>query len=186
MRVVSKNCTVYRPIFGASKHNIKELLIIFFSFGLTMSVRVLSPEELEIQLCRLHNVLSSLPESLAYSSQHYFFENFAPDPDAVEYTGSIEEGVNKALENILAPKGRIDSIELRERGPGLVAVVNVLRKYTKDYPTNVVLQKWIFDLIEAGLKYGGSVRLIQKQLISDLYNSHCSKRSSLMMLSCPN
>ncbi|KAL5536596.1 hypothetical protein ACEPAF_419 [Sanghuangporus sanghuang] len=122
-----------------------------------MSVRVLSPEELEIQLNRLHNVLSSLPSSLPCSSNNYYFIGFGPDPDILDLVGSVPGAVNNALENAFAPMGRINGITLLERGPGLVAVVDVLRGYTKDFPTDVVLQKWITDLTEAGIKAGGSI-----------------------------
>ncbi|KAL5485650.1 hypothetical protein ACEPAI_6691 [Sanghuangporus weigelae] len=61
-----------------------------------MSVRVLSPEELEIQLNRLHNVLSSLPSSLPCSSNIYYFIGFGPDPNILELVGSVPVEGNEA------------------------------------------------------------------------------------------
>ncbi|KAL5529773.1 hypothetical protein ACEPAG_5760 [Sanghuangporus baumii] len=101
-----------------------------------------------------------LPDSLPYSNQFYFFENFAPDPEKVDLIGSVAWAVNDAFEIVLAPKGRHHGIELKERGPELVTVVDVLRRYTEAFSADVVLQKWILDLIEAGMNAGGSVESI--------------------------
>ncbi|OCB87760.1 hypothetical protein A7U60_g5083 [Sanghuangporus baumii] len=121
-----------------------------------MSVRILSPEELEEILQELTRQLTCLGSNILDGSNHYNFQNFAYDPSEAADIG--EEGaVNHTLEVILAPKGRGKGIEFKEKGPGLMAVVDVLRYYNKKYEGNAVLQKWVRDLLDAAIKSGEAV-----------------------------
>ncbi|KAL5512313.1 hypothetical protein ACEPAG_3305 [Sanghuangporus baumii] len=121
-----------------------------------MSVRVLPPEELEEELQELTRRLTCLAGNVLDGNEHYNFQNFVYDATEADDIG--EEGaVNHALEVILAPKGRGNGIEFTEKGPGLTAVVDVLRYYNNKYERNAVLQKWVHDLLDAAIKSGEAV-----------------------------
>jgi hypothetical protein len=87
----------------------------------------------------------------------YQFQNFALDPEKVEDFGGKDCAVNHGLKIIFCPQGRRDGpIVLKEQGPGLVAVVDVLEKWIQIYLKSMVLQKWISNLATAA-KYVGVV-----------------------------
>lgn len=122
-----------------------------------MSVRILSSEELEVKLLQLRCALSTLPASVPYSNQCYNFTVFGLFEEDIEDYGR-QGAVNHILEVTFCPNGRKNEpIQLKERGPGLEAVVDVLAQYTSEFPTDTVLQKWIDDLLEAAIRTGGSV-----------------------------
>lgn len=124
-----------------------------------MSVQLLPSEELEELLNRLRNCLSSLPTNIPQSNHHYNFSLYAPDPEEAEDFG-VDGALNHALEVTFCPGGRKDGITFLEQGPGLTAVVDVLRKYNNDYPKHAVLQKWVHDLLESAIKAGGLVSIL--------------------------
>ncbi|OJA09964.1 hypothetical protein AZE42_11746 [Rhizopogon vesiculosus] len=85
----------------------------------------------DTKLQRLRTALTHLPDCTPLDNSKYQFEHFTPDPEKVEEYGSAGAAVNDALEVTFAPKGRKDEstpcpFEFQERGPGLVAVVDVL------------------------------------------------------------
>ncbi|KAG2080281.1 uncharacterized protein F5147DRAFT_661346 [Suillus discolor] len=62
-----------------------------------------------------------------------------------------EAALNNVLEVTFAPRGRKDEsapcpFEFQERGPGLVAVVDVLTAALNEFPDSVLLRKWVHDL----------------------------------------
>jgi hypothetical protein len=61
----------------------------------------------------------------------------------------VEGALNRDLEITFCPKGRCELIVLKEAGPGLEAVAEVLDEWTEKFPKSMVLQKWIIDLIAA-------------------------------------
>ncbi|KAG0700976.1 hypothetical protein DFH29DRAFT_1069907 [Suillus ampliporus] len=82
------------------------------------------------QLSHLRTALAQLPHSIPLGNSKYNFEHYAPDPERVELYGSTEAALNNVLEVTFAPRGRKDEsapcpFEFQERGPGLVAVVDV-------------------------------------------------------------
>jgi len=80
------------------------------------------------------------------SFPRYNFQDFAPDPDWVEKIGTIEGAVNQELEVRLGMRAN-GPIEFVERGPAVEAPVNVLDQYTRQFPCNGLLAKWIDDAI---------------------------------------
>ncbi|KAI0739258.1 hypothetical protein C8Q80DRAFT_1275395 [Daedaleopsis nitida] len=58
-------------------------------------------------------------------------------------SGLSEEDVSSAL------KAEHGPFLLKGRGPGLCAIVSVLSAFTLDFPQDVIIQKWIEDLIAA-------------------------------------
>jgi hypothetical protein len=64
------------------------------------------------------------------------------DPKKAEEFGGIDSAVNHALEIIFWPQGwQSGPIILKEQGPGLVAVVDVLETHIKSFPKSLILQK---------------------------------------------
>lgn len=105
-------------------------------------------------LDKLETALSHLPDNIPLGNQRYNFEHFSPDPEKIDLYGTSEAAVNQELEVTFAPKGRRDDsapcpFEFEERGPGLVAVVKVLRDVLHEYPNSAILQKWMKDLSKA-------------------------------------
>ncbi|KAG2754086.1 hypothetical protein P692DRAFT_20721415, partial [Suillus brevipes Sb2] len=93
----------------------------------------------------LETALSHIPDNIPLGNQRYNFEHFS-DPEKIELYGTSEAAVNQELEVTFAPKGRRDDsapcpFEFEERGPGLVAVVKVLRDVLHEYPNSAILQK---------------------------------------------
>jgi hypothetical protein len=120
-----------------------------------MAVELRMPAEIKDRLKTLKTLLLDLPDSVPDGGQHYDFVHFVPDPDKVEDFGREDCAVNHALDITFCPQGRQDGpIILKEKGPGLVSVVDVLDHWTQAYPTSAVLQKWVFDLIDAAKHLG--------------------------------
>lgn len=124
------------------------------------SVQILSPQQLEQQLSLLRSLLAGLPNSIPASNEHYRLSSYLPSEEDINTYG--EEGaVNHDLEVIFCPQSRQHGpIHLQERGEGLLAVSDVLRKYTAKFPDSVILQKWIFDLAEAAKREGAVSHII--------------------------
>ncbi|KAG0709396.1 hypothetical protein DFH29DRAFT_1075086 [Suillus ampliporus] len=103
------------------------------------------------QLSHLRTALAQLPHSIPLGNSKYNFEHYAPDPERVELYGSTEAALNNVLEVTFAPRGRKDEsapcpFEFQERGPGLVAVVDVLTAALNEFPNSALLRKWVHDL----------------------------------------
>lgn len=118
------------------------------------AVRILNAKEVASQLAELHALLLGLPETVPKGNQHYLFEAYSTLDEEVQDFG--EEGaLNHSLQVIFCPGGRsAGPVQFKEQGRGLVAVVDVLRTYIEKFPASVVIQKWIFDLIEAAKSIG--------------------------------
>jgi len=110
-------------------------------------------ERNDARLSHLRTALAQLPDSIPLGNSKYNFEHYATDPDKVELYGSTEAALNNALEVTFAPRGRKDesapcSFEFQERGPGLVAVVNVLAAALDQFPNSALLQKWVSNNLQ--------------------------------------
>jgi hypothetical protein len=120
-----------------------------------MSVTLLTQSEIGNHLKTLKNLLLNLPDSVPTGNQFYRFEHFVPDPEKVEDFGGEDCAVNHAFEVTFCPQGRRDGpIVLKEKGPGLVSIVDVLGHWTQAYPSSAVLQKWVIDLTDAAKHLG--------------------------------
>lgn len=112
------------------------------------TVKCLTPEEVQSRLEDLKIILLTLPRYLPVANEFYNFEGYQPEPESVQDYG--EEGaLNRDLENTFCPKGRREPISLKEAGPGLEAVADVLDEWIEKFPKSTVLQKWVVDLITA-------------------------------------
>ncbi|KAI0317561.1 hypothetical protein OF83DRAFT_1171861 [Amylostereum chailletii] len=98
----------------------------------------------------LHTLLSSLPPlapSEVTTSGRYSFGSFAISAEDVEDYGPTG-AVNQQLENRIGLRAN-GPIHFSERGPDLVAVVDVLDDYLTMCPEDAVLLKWVDDLTSA-------------------------------------
>src|ERR1700736_5656907 len=105
-----------------------------------------SVEMVEESLEYLEHLLSNLPDTVPSAGNIYDFRGFLPDPTLVELFGTREAAFNNALEVMFAPQGRIagpNPFTLIDKGPGLVAVVPVLRDFIKEFPQSAILRKWV-------------------------------------------
>jgi hypothetical protein len=102
----------------------------------------------KIKTLRLY--LSLLPKSLPLPSADggiYQFQHFNLDNDWVADIG--EEGaVNRELEVRLGSRQK-GLIQLKERGTGICGLANVLEEYLRKYPTSVILEKWLSDVMNS-------------------------------------
>ncbi|KAJ8515594.1 hypothetical protein ONZ45_g6996 [Pleurotus djamor] len=103
----------------------------------------------EKNLDRLARLLKSLPKDIPCGSLKYNFQDWQPDPEEVADYGDEASVLNRRLEITFAPGGRKGGTRpftLIEQGPGLLAVVGVLRQYLRSDPGSAVLSKWVDDL----------------------------------------
>lgn len=91
---------------------------------------------------------------------YYKFHRYAPSKENVEDRGA-GVALNHDLEITFVPDSRQSgAINFKECRPGLVAIIDVLRKYACKYPAHVVLQKWVLDLA-ASARSAGAVSKIE-------------------------
>ena len=94
------------------------------------------------QLCLyLSHLLTTLPCQPSDSANNFKF--FAPDTEWVADIG-LEGGVNRQLEVTLGCHTH-GPILLKERGPGVIALADVLKQYLEIFPCSVILEKCTMD-----------------------------------------
>lgn len=97
----------------------------------------------------LEHLPTSLPESPA-SSQFQAFVAFAVDPDDVEWIGSVDGAVNRALEVAFGAEARSKGVlPIEERGPAICGLVDALEVYQRACArpeSDALLVKWIDDI----------------------------------------
>ncbi|KAH9948279.1 hypothetical protein B0H21DRAFT_734461 [Amylocystis lapponica] len=121
------------------------------------TVIILDLDTINKNISRLRCLLENLPHHLP--TDRYNFIDFPIDQDEIEDKGLVG-ALNHALEISLCPQGRIHGpFLLLGRGPGLVAIADLLSVFVAKHPNDAVLQKWIFDLIAAAEFTGAVVSL---------------------------
>ncbi|KAF8593539.1 hypothetical protein BDV93DRAFT_566431, partial [Ceratobasidium sp. AG-I] len=107
-------------------------------------------DQLDAQLDELETLLEalsdSLPEPTVTESLYSGLLNFSLDPEWERDVG-IVGAVNRGLEVIWG--SRAQGLCIKERGHTVQAVAGVLRFYMYLHPGDIILQKWLDDLIEA-------------------------------------
>ncbi|KAG0707976.1 hypothetical protein DFH29DRAFT_773716, partial [Suillus ampliporus] len=86
-----------------------------------------------------------IPVPLAAESR-YKFSDFSTD---AEWAADIGEAgaVNRELEVRFG--SRVDGLKLTERGPEIEAVIDVLETWIEKCPGDIILEKWVHDILEA-------------------------------------
>ena len=110
-------------------------------------------EDRNIKLQRLATYLHKLPNSLAVKSSkdsRYDFQGFEPDPEWVDNIGTVEGAVNRELECRLGSRAN-GPVEFTERGAPVEALVGVLDRYTKEFPNDLLLARWVDDAIAGAI-----------------------------------
>ncbi|KAB5587844.1 hypothetical protein CTheo_8714 [Ceratobasidium theobromae] len=117
-------------------------------------VRVLPPSEVKLLLTELEALLAALPSSLpvvvASESRYSALIGFTPDLELVEDIGEVG-AVNTALERMFGH--RKDGLKIFECGKSIESIVSVLEKYLKRYPGDIILQKWLIDLVTSARSF---------------------------------
>ncbi len=100
------------------------------------------------QINKLRSYLLGLPTSLplALETSRYNFNVFSPDAEWVEDAGE-EAAINRELEVILGSRAK--GLILPERGPGVVALANVLANFISSFPDSVLPTLWLTDVTRA-------------------------------------
>lgn len=100
-------------------------------------------------------LLSNLPGTIPTSSKTYQPECYAPADEWIENIGCVKGAVNRQLEVVFgarqSPDGKPRVVTFQEQGPGLLAVVDVLRAQllgAPPSPSDGLLIKWLDDLID--------------------------------------
>jgi hypothetical protein len=112
----------------------------------------MEPERRDVKLKRLDLYLHGLPHSLPIteSFSRYNFSDFSIDPDWEETIGSTEGAVNRELEVRLGTRAN-GPIEFTERGPQVEALVGVLDHYSRQFPNDMLLARWIDDALAGAI-----------------------------------
>ncbi|KAG9098215.1 hypothetical protein FS749_004338 [Ceratobasidium sp. UAMH 11750] len=145
------------------------------------TVRVLPLAEVEALLLELRALLSTLPNVLPIldvdKSIYRSLLGFSPDPELVEDRGEVG-AVNIALERIFGH--RKDGLKILERRKSIEAVVHVLENYLKPYPGDIILQKWLVDLVSSArlMRSKPEIKPTEKKRLGDLKRKHESDTSS--------
>ncbi|EPQ56401.1 hypothetical protein GLOTRDRAFT_138137 [Gloeophyllum trabeum ATCC 11539] len=96
----------------------------------------------------LRKYLQSLPSAIPYRAaedSQYKFHQFSPDAEWIKEEG-LDVAVNRELEAILG--SRLPGyVEVKERGPGLEALADVLDRYLELSPQSFYLDKWLDDIL---------------------------------------
>ncbi|KAG1865559.1 hypothetical protein DFJ58DRAFT_771567, partial [Suillus subalutaceus] len=106
-------------------------------------------QHLKDQLVELRQCLKALPTDIPVppaTESKYKFSDFSPD---AEWTIDIGEAgaVNRELEVRLG--NRVNGLKLVERGLEIEAVVDVLGTWIEKCPGDIILEKWVHDILEA-------------------------------------
>jgi hypothetical protein len=112
----------------------------------------------EMKLRTLAALLRGLPLDLPSDVYHFntFSEASAFTSDDLKDFGA-DGALNRHLERTFAPHGRKDGVVITARGIGLEAVVDVLKNCIAHHPDNVILHKWVDDLVEGAIMAGAYV-----------------------------
>lgn len=123
---------------------------------------------------KLRLYLTHLPATLPCqpSDSEKNFNSFAPDAEWLAEVG-LEGAVNRQLEVALGSRAN-GPIQLKERGPGVVALADVLEQYLEKFPGSAVLEKWLADIIGSAVSAYDSagLQVRNKKLISKEWLYH--------------
>ncbi len=100
----------------------------------------------------LRHLLGSLPDTVptkAASDSVYKFHRFSPNYRWINSEG-VDNAANRELEARLGPRtGPRDTFVIKERGPGLEPLADVLQVHIGKFPDDVRFTKWLEDACRA-------------------------------------
>ncbi|KAG1724896.1 uncharacterized protein EDB91DRAFT_1062575 [Suillus paluster] len=104
-------------------------------------------QHLKDQLAELRLCLVALPTDIPIRKESkYKFSDFSPDAEWIAEIGEAA-AINRELEVRLG--SRVNGLKLVERGLEMEAIVHVFETWTKKYPGDIILEKWVNDTLEA-------------------------------------
>ncbi|KAJ7577226.1 hypothetical protein C8J56DRAFT_726501, partial [Mycena floridula] len=96
----------------------------------------------------LRHLIQNLPSTVPLADDHNFL-SYEIDQERLDDYGSNQSVVNRDLEVSFGSRSA-GPVVFKSRGPGLEAVVDVLRDYiTGSKGQNLLLTKWVDDLTES-------------------------------------
>jgi hypothetical protein len=110
---------------------------------------------LEERLKYLDILLKRLPDEACLplpppGKSLYLFQKISIPLEFIERTESELGGLNETLKSAFGWQTRTTSngiIEIKERGPGIEAIVRVFKMYLNKYPGDAIIVKWLEDVI---------------------------------------
>ena len=120
-------------------------------------------QRLKDELTELQVSLKELPMDIPIPKQSkYNFSNFSLDPDWITDVGEVG-AVNRELEVRLG--SRVNGLKIIERGPDTEAIVDVLQIWIEKYSGNIILEKWVHDILQAAQ----GLILVSGKAVSTIY-----------------
>ena len=116
---------------------------------MTQECRLAMELPVETQLDMIQLYLDNLPQTLplpAKSKSTCRFFSFKLNKDLVDDIGEIG-AINWELEVRLGQ--RQHGLKLREQGPGIQPLAHLLKDWTARFEDDVILKKWVFDILRA-------------------------------------
>ena len=105
------------------------------------------------QLARLQHLLENLPDSPPYHDAQSTGYHFSISDDDIEEYGDENSAINHMLEVTFGPRQDTNGIvPIRERGPGICAIVPVLKKCSATNPADACITLWIDNLCSSAEK----------------------------------
>ncbi|KAG9223476.1 hypothetical protein PLEOSDRAFT_1101196 [Pleurotus ostreatus PC15] len=103
-----------------------------------------TPEQKLVRLARLLRYLPRTLPDTGRTSKVYTFLSWSTNPDY--------EDINENFKTVFGWAARSSGdgiLAITERGESVCAVVDVLRKYLRAYPSDAILLKWVDDITNA-------------------------------------
>jgi hypothetical protein len=102
------------------------------------------------KLARLRLLLHNLPDSLLFRNANSTAYNFSANEDDVADFGDENSAINRTLEISFGDRSKTNGIvPIKEKGPGIIAVVDVLQKCLTADPGDARLVLWLENLSES-------------------------------------
>ena len=105
------------------------------------------------QLTCLRCLLENLPDTVPYYGTQSTSYHFAVDNDDVNQYGDENSTINHMLEVTFGPRHNTDGIvPIKERGPGVCAVVSILEECSATDPADERIKLWVSSLCSSAEK----------------------------------
>jgi len=102
------------------------------------------------KLAYLRLLLHNLPDSVPFRNASSTVYNFSASEDDVADLGDENSAVNHALEISFGDRSKTKGIvPIKEKGPGIIAVVDVLHRCLTVDPSDARLALWLGNLSES-------------------------------------
>ena len=102
------------------------------------------------KLAHLQLLLHHLPDSVPFHDINSTMYNFSASEDDIADFGDVNSAINRTLEISFGNRSKMNGIvPIKEKGPGIVAVVDVLHRCLTEDPSDARLALWLENLSES-------------------------------------